>query len=155
MVYSTAYGHPIHRNCSNFVNGICKLNGAPVDPNGPACPRFAPESKTKTIRVETAYPRARRPYQMYPMRWQVQPFGRRGGRGMSIGESMDRMRGMTAYPNNPPIRTQTFSTNVRAQEEEALKQQLEELERQLIEVKRKLELRTRRRKSFSRTHSDC
>lgn len=155
MVYSTAYGHPIHRDCSNFVNGICRLNGAPVDPNGPACPRFTPKSTTKTIRAETAYPRVRRPYQMYPLRGQGQPFGRRGGRGMSMGESMDRTRGMMTYPHNPPMHTQKPSTKVRAQEEEMLKQQLEELERQLIEVKKKLELRTRRRKSFSRTLSDC
>jgi hypothetical protein len=155
MVYSTAYGHLIHRDCSNFVNGICRLKGSPVYPNGPACPRFTPKSTAKTIRAEKAYPRARRPYQIYPMREQGQPFGIRGGREVSMIEMMSRTRGMTAYLPNPPMRTQTPSTKVRVQEEEVLKHQLEELERQLNEVKRKLELRTRRLQSFSHTRSDC
>ena len=29
-----------HRDCRNFRDGICILNGIPVNPNGPACPRF-------------------------------------------------------------------------------------------------------------------
>ena len=154
MVHSTAYGHPIHRDCRNYVNRICRLNGSPVDPNGPACPRFTPKSTIKTVWAEASYPRVRRPYQMYLFRRQGQPFGGQGVREMSMGESMDRTRDIMAYPLNPPMNTKR-STIVRAQEEEMLKQQLIELERQLIEVKRKLKLRARHRKSFLRKHSDC
>ena len=32
----------IHMNCAHFNNGICALRGAPVPPNGPACPSFTP-----------------------------------------------------------------------------------------------------------------
>jgi hypothetical protein len=146
MVYPTEHRYPIHRDCSNFVNDICRLNGAPVDPNGPACPRFTPKSTTKTIQAEADYPRARRSYQMHPMRGQGQPLGRRGGRGWGMGNSVGRTRDVMAYPYRPPMHPQTPSTTVRAQEKEALTQQLEELENQLNEVRRKMEkLRTRQR----------
>ena len=146
MVYPTEYRHPVHRDCINFVNGICRLNGAPVDPNSPACPGFTPKSTTKTIQEEAAYPGARRSYQMHPMSGQAQPLGRRGGRGWGMGDSVGRMGGVMAYPYRPPMHPQTPSTKVRAQEEEALTQQLEELENQLYEVRRKLEkLRSRQR----------
>jgi len=32
---------PTHKDCRNFLNGVCLLFGVPVDPNGPACPRFS------------------------------------------------------------------------------------------------------------------
>ena len=144
MVYSTEHRYPSHGDCSNFFNGICRLNGAPLDPNGPACPRFTPKSTTKTIQVEAAYPGARRSYQMHPMMGQAQPLGRRSGRGRDMRDSTGRIKGMMAYPYRPPKHQQTPSTTVRAQEKEALTQQLEELEKQLNEVRRKLEkLRTR------------
>lgn len=34
----------IHMNCAHFNNGVCALRGAPVPPNGPACPSFTPRT---------------------------------------------------------------------------------------------------------------
>jgi hypothetical protein len=141
MVYSSGYELPVHRDCSNFVNGVCRLNGARVDPNGLACPRFTPKSTTKTIRAEATYPGARRSYQMHPNMGQGQTLGRLGGRGRGVGGGMGmgRVRGVAAYPYRPSMQLQTPDSTVSIQEKEALMQQLDELEKQLKEVKGRLE----------------
>jgi hypothetical protein len=66
MEYSTQPGFPAHRDCANFRNGLCTLNGVAVNPNGTACPRFTPKSVMATPQAVRAYPGARQPYQPYP-----------------------------------------------------------------------------------------
>lgn len=66
MEYSTQPSFPAHRDCANFRNGFCTLNGVAVNPNGAACPRFTPKSVMATPQVTRAYPGARQPYQLYP-----------------------------------------------------------------------------------------
>jgi len=66
MAYSTQHGFPTHRDCANFRNGLCILNGVAVNPNGAACPRFTPKSAMATPQVTRAYSGARQPYQLYP-----------------------------------------------------------------------------------------
>jgi len=55
-----------HRDCANFRNGICTLNGVAVNPDGVACPRFTSKSITAIPQAVKAYPRASQPYQPYP-----------------------------------------------------------------------------------------
>jgi len=144
MFYSTGYGNPVHKDCSNFVNGICRLNGAPVDPNGPACPRFKSKSTTKTILAEVSYPVAKRLYQTRSNMGQVQPplstRARRVGRGKGMrARGMGRVRGMKANPYHPLMQLQTQSLMIREPKKDIIRQQLEELEKQLKEVKDRLE----------------
>jgi len=40
---------PTHKNCRNFRNGICILFGVPVNPDGPACPRFTARDITLSL----------------------------------------------------------------------------------------------------------
>ena len=136
------HGYTYHRDCEYFNNGFCNLSGAAVDPYGPACPRFTPKNTTKTIQTEAAYPGAKRSYQVYlPHMGQAHLLGRRGGRGRGMrgGMGMGRVRGMAANPYYPPMQVQPPISMTRAQEEEALTQQLEELEKQLKEVRGRLE----------------
>ena len=57
---------PIHKDCANFRNGFCTLNGVAVDSNGAACPKFTAKSITATHQAVKAYQGARQPYQSYP-----------------------------------------------------------------------------------------
>jgi len=71
MEYSTQHGFPVHQDCANFRDGICKLNGVAVNPNGVACPNFTPKSKMATPQTVKAYPRSRQAHlpqtiQSYP-----------------------------------------------------------------------------------------
>lgn len=66
MGYSTQPGFPAHRDCANFRNGLCTLNGVAVNPHGAACPSFTPKSVMATPQVTRAYPGVRQPYQPYP-----------------------------------------------------------------------------------------
>lgn len=66
MAHSTQPGFPSHRDCANFRNGLCTLNGVAVNSNGVACPRFTPKNVMATPQVTRAYPGARQPYQPYP-----------------------------------------------------------------------------------------
>lgn len=66
MAHSTQPGFPAHRDCANFRNGLCTLNGVAVNSNGVACPRFTPKNVMATPQVTRAYPGARQPYQPYP-----------------------------------------------------------------------------------------
>lgn len=40
---------PTHKDCRNFLNGVCMLFGVQVDPNGPACPRFLSKVPALTV----------------------------------------------------------------------------------------------------------
>ncbi|MCD6096428.1 MAG: hypothetical protein J7J99_07725 [Thermoprotei archaeon] len=31
-----------HKDCANFINGVCRLYNINVPPEGPACPNFIP-----------------------------------------------------------------------------------------------------------------
>ncbi len=142
MVYSTEHGYLVHRDCDYFNNGFCTLSGVAVDPYSSACPRFTPKSTTKTIQAEAAYPNDRRSYPVYTLQMgQGRHLDRRGGRGRGRGGGlgMGRVRGMMVYPYHTPMQLQPYNSSGRAQEEEALKRQLEELEKQLKEVRGKLE----------------
>ncbi len=63
MSPSEQSGFPIHRNCSNFRNGLCTLTGAAVDPNGYVCPNFTPKSLAETPQRAKAYMGTKQPYQ--------------------------------------------------------------------------------------------
>jgi hypothetical protein len=52
LIYPAQYGFPTHKECTNFRNGICMLNGATVDPYGPICPSFMPKTTTDTVRTQ-------------------------------------------------------------------------------------------------------
>jgi len=52
MSYPAQYGFPTHKECTNFRNGICVLNGAAVDPYGPVCPSFMPKTTTDAARTQ-------------------------------------------------------------------------------------------------------
>ena len=49
---------PTHKECVNFRGGVCALLGIPVNPNGPACPRFTAKTQTvtTTITYQPPYP---------------------------------------------------------------------------------------------------
>ena len=66
MEYPTQPGFPTHRECANFRNGFCTLNGVTVNPDGAACPRFTPKSIMATPQAVRVYPGTRQPYQPYP-----------------------------------------------------------------------------------------
>ena len=66
MECSTQPGFPAHRDCANFRNGLCTLNGVAVNPNGAACPKSTPKSLMVTPQVTRAYPGARQSYQPHP-----------------------------------------------------------------------------------------
>ena len=40
---------PTHKDCRNFRNGVCILLGVPVNPDGPACPRFTARDLTPPL----------------------------------------------------------------------------------------------------------
>jgi hypothetical protein len=63
MPYSKQSGFSIHRNCVNFRNGLCTLIGAPVDPNGYACPNFTPKSLAEMPQAAKAYTGTMQPYE--------------------------------------------------------------------------------------------
>ncbi len=42
---------PTHKECVNFRGGVCALLGVPVNPNGPACPRFIAKTPTMTATI--------------------------------------------------------------------------------------------------------
>jgi len=44
MAYSTQGGFHLHGNCAYFRNGLCILNGVPVDASGAGCTNFTPKS---------------------------------------------------------------------------------------------------------------
>ena len=66
MECSTQPGFSAHRDCANFRNGLCTLNGVAVNPNGAACPKSTPKSLMVTPQVTRAYPGARQSYQPHP-----------------------------------------------------------------------------------------
>ena len=49
---------PTHKDCINFKDGVCTLLGVPVNPNGPACPRFTAKTPTQptTTTAEMIHP---------------------------------------------------------------------------------------------------
>jgi len=66
MEYPTKPGFPAHRDCANFRNGLCTLNGVAVNPNENACPSFTPKSSMVPPQGAKTYPRAMRFYQPHP-----------------------------------------------------------------------------------------
>jgi len=65
VAYPAKYEFPVHRNCANFRDGVCTLNGVAVNPNGPACPNFTPKIMTAKPQATKAYREALQPYQPY------------------------------------------------------------------------------------------
>ena len=71
---------PRHKDCINFVNGVCTRFGIPVDPEGPACPNFTPKSQERYMAPTTPTSATRYPptipipniryptYSMFPYR---------------------------------------------------------------------------------------
>jgi hypothetical protein len=63
MSYSKQSKFSIHSNCVNFRNGLCSLTGAPVDPDGNACPNYTPKSLAETPHTTKVITGAIQPYE--------------------------------------------------------------------------------------------
>ncbi len=73
MIHSTRHEFPTHKDCANFRNGICTINGVAVDPNGTICPNFVAKGVMKTRPIARVRPQARQTYNTHAPRMQNHP----------------------------------------------------------------------------------
>lgn len=120
----SSYPRPTHKDCANFKDGICTLDNAAVDLNGPACPRFVPKAgvgqpyppqivPSSPPYMQYGYPPPTYPATMYP--------------------------GYPQMPQYPITQMPPAPSLTKDQEKQMLEQTLKTLESQLDAIRKRLQ----------------